>query len=167
MLYFLRLPLFIIGLVLLFCADRYLGGESYHFLIRLSAMLMSTLGALFTFVLVLKSRKSGSKQEGNSWFLCLLWMLMVLCGVVVYLFYDQSMAGAPVPSTWGLKLLLGTWSVLICLGIFLGIGLEWGRLQNGSGDFTETARVRASGLAWLCVGMLLTRTGRCELLRVC
>lgn len=150
----LRLPLFILGLVLLFLADRYLGAESYHAALRGAAFGLCGLGALFTVGLCVGAAKAGRAGEAKSWRLTLVWQVVVLVALGLYVAYGRSLGAAGVGGSFANKALLGGWLVLLCLGFFGGAGIEWAARESGHGETAEPQRVARAGLSWLGVGML-------------
>lgn len=149
-----RIPLTILGLALLFIADRYLGAESYHTALRIAAVVLSVLGVVSTFALASSASARGLSGEAASWRYAALWQLAVAVGLGLYLWYAKTLGGSPVPETAFAKVLLGAWLLFIGLGLFAGIGLEWSIRDSGFGHNAEPQRVSRAGFSLLGVGML-------------
>jgi len=150
----LRLPVFFLGMVLLFVADRYLGGETYQLALRITALLLVVLGLGMTFLLAVSAKGEGFAGEAAGWRRLCLWQLTVLVGLAVYIGYGKMLGASGAPETPLAKVLLGAWLVLLCLGFAAGIGGEWAMRTGGRGDNAEPARIGRASVAWLKIGML-------------
>jgi hypothetical protein len=151
---FLRIPLTVLGLALMFIAERYLGAESYHTALRIAAVVLAVLGVVSTFALSSSAAARGLSGEASSWRYAALWQLAVAMGLGIYLWYAKTLGASPIPETPFAKVLLGGWLLFLGLGIFSGIGLEWSMRDNGFGHNAEPLRVARAGLSMLGIGML-------------
>lgn len=150
-----RLPVFVLGVVLFFIAERYLAAEAAFAVVRGAGLVLCVLGAVQTMLLSFLATSEGLAPEAKSWRLCASWQFATIAGLGLYLAYRTVLGGAAVPETWQQKVLLAAWLLAIVLSFAAGAGLEWARRDNGRGQFAEPARVARSGLSWLLVGMLL------------
>lgn len=151
----LRLPLYLLGLALLFAADRYLGAEGYHNALRGAAFGLCIVSLVLTVILSASAARVGRAGEAKSWRVVALWQLAVLCGLGLYVAYGRSLGDAGVAATAAQKGLLGAWLALIALGLFAGAGIEWALRESGRGDTAEPQRLVRAGLSWLGLGMFL------------
>lgn len=149
----LRLPLFLLGAVLLFIADRYLEAEAYHMALRVGALVLCALGLLATILLAAAAGGRGFADEAKSWRYAATWQAAVLVGLGLYLAYAKSLGDAPMPETGSAKVMLGAWLLLVSLGSFAGVGLEWAIKEAGRGPNAEPGRVARAGLSMLGIGM--------------
>lgn len=149
-----RLPLTLLAVTLLFVAERYLGSESYHGVLRIASLVLAVLGVLCTLAVSAAASSRGLKGEAQSWRYAALWQSSVLFGLGGYLWYAKVLGGSPLPETPFAKVLLGTWLLLLGLGLFAGAGIEWALRDNGTGHYAEPFRVARAGLALLGIGML-------------
>lgn len=150
-----RLPLFLLGGLLLFVADRYLGTETYHLTLRIVAFVCLGLGILTTYLLAGAASGKGLVGESKGWKTLTLWQLLVVAGCGIYLAYLKAMGDKGAPDTFATKALLAGWLLLVVLGLFWGIGAEWAMRSTGRGENAEPHRVSRAGLSWLSIGMLL------------
>jgi len=151
----LRLPLFILGAVLVFVADRYLSVESYHGVLRWSAFALLIVSLIMTVLLSGGASAKAHKGEAKSWRKLAQWQIMIVISLGFYLLYRHSLGDAANPESVVSKLYLGGWLTLLIVGFFYGIGLEWSMRDTGHGPNAEPQRVSKSGLAWLSIGMFL------------
>ncbi len=152
---FLRLPLFFLGAVLVFIADRYLSVETFYTALRGGAFALLILSLVMTLMLSVGASAKTHKGEAVSWRKLALWQLVVVVSLASYLLYRQSLGDAASPETVLSKVYLGGWLTLMILGIFYGIGLEWAMRDTGHGPNAEPQRVGRSGQAWLSIGIFL------------
>ncbi len=152
---FLRLPLFLLGAVLVYVGDRYLSVESFHTILRASAFALMILSLVMTFMLSVGASAKAHKGEAKSWRKLAIWQIMVVASFGFYLLYRQSLGDAASPESTIAKLYLGGWLTLMILGLFYGIGLEWAMRDTGHGHNAEPQRVGRSGMAWLSIGLFL------------
>ena len=150
----IRIPLSIFALALMFIADRYLGAETYHNALRIAAMALAVLGVLSTVALSSQASAKGLTGEAQSWRYAALWQLAITIGLGVYLWYIKVLGGSPIPETPFAKILLGAWLLVIGLGMFAGGGIEWALRDNGTGHYAEPVRVARAGISMLGIGML-------------
>lgn len=149
-----RLPLFVIGLVLFFCGERYLYGSDMFMAVRAGSLALLVMSTLFTAFLAVDASNRGLKGEQKSWLTALWWQVMLIISPSLYLIYRKMMIGS-VPDTVAQKVLLGTWLTLAILGIAMAIGVEFTRRSSGVGQYAESKRVTLGGINWLAVGMSL------------
>jgi hypothetical protein len=150
----LRLPLSLLGLALLFIAERYLSSESYHTSLRIIAMTLMTLGWLVTLVLATSVAKT-RMQEAKGWRIASIWQLIVLASSGAYLGYAKTLTGDSAPETPLGKVLLAAWLILLFVGIAAAVGSEWSMRTAGRGELAEPVRVGRATLSWTAVGVLL------------
>ncbi|MCX6109510.1 MAG: Gldg family protein [Proteobacteria bacterium] len=155
----LRLPILLIGVILLFIADRYLGTESYHNMLRYAGIALVGLSLLFTLALGSIAAGRNLRQEATGWRLLTAWQLLLLAALGAYVAYVKVLGQEAAPSTPLAKVLLGAWLVLGILAFATGVGGEWAMRTTGRGDQAEPLRVKRASLAWLAVGMLLAFLG--------
>lgn len=150
---FLRLPLFLAGVVLLFVGDRYLEVESYHLALRIASFALMASSLLMTFMLSMAASSKSHLGEAKSWRKLVLWQFVVIASLGVYLLYRKTLGDAATAETAVAKIYLGVWVLGLLLGLFSGIGLEWAMRDTGHGPNAEPHRVGRSGLAWLSTGL--------------
>jgi hypothetical protein len=148
----MRLPLAVLGVLFFYYAQRYMDGMSTYS----AAWSAGTLMLIASLALDLfKSRTAPLPQEQSSAIYPALWKLSVLIGFACYGFYIKSMGTAADPSTFVQKALLAAWLCFVILGLIAGSGIEWSYVKYGTGRFAEPKRVARTGGLWLCVGFLL------------
>lgn len=152
---FLRLPMFIGGMVLMFVADRYLAVETFHTGLRAASLTMMMLSLIMTFILSVNAGAKAHSGEAKSWKKLIVWQLTVIASFGFYLLYRHSLGDAATPETAAAKIYLGIWASTLIFGIFSGIGLEWAMRDTGNGPNAEPRRVGRSGLAWFSTGLFL------------
>lgn len=151
----LRLPLFILGMVLLFAADRYFGAESYHMAMRAAAFVLMAVGLVATFLLAAAANGRGLVDEAKCWQKATLWQGVVLVSMGLYLAYRKSVGDTPSVDSVGAKVLLAAWLITLIVGIAAGIGTEWAMRDAGRGETAEPVRVTRAGLSMAGIGLLL------------
>ncbi|MBM4252215.1 MAG: hypothetical protein FJ146_09610 [Deltaproteobacteria bacterium] len=150
----LRLPLSLLGLALLFIAERYLSSETYHLALRVVAMALMALGWVFTLILANTVAKTRA-PEAKGWRIASLWQLILLASSGAYLGYAKTLTGDLAPETLVGKVLLAVWLILLFVGIAGAIGSEWSMRSAGRGELAEPVRVGRATLSWTAVGILL------------
>lgn len=153
--YYLRLPLFVLGLCVLFAAERYFNVETYHQGLLIGAGGLLLLSLLSTLLLALGAKSHGHLGEAKGWFYALIWQVAVVLAVGLYFAYGKSLGSAAVPETSASRLLLGAWLLFAALGMATGIGCEWA-MRDNRGEHAEAPRVARAALSWLAVGMLFS-----------
>lgn len=156
LLFGLRIPLIIIGLVLFFVAERYLAAESYHLGLRWGGFALVGVAWLSGLALLLKAQGEGRPAEAKALTTTLLWQLGVLAGLGLYLAYRSVLGDQLVPEQPLSKVLLGAWVLVLALSLLAGVGIEWAMRDHGLGVHAEPQHVARSGASWLLVGMLLS-----------
>ena len=149
-----RLPLFFLGLVLLFVSNRYLSSESYFLWLKVGSFVLMGLGVVFTFLAKSKATKDSFQEESRSWNLALLWQILVVAGAGLYLGYLKVLGSGGSPETPAQKAMLAAWLLLLVLGFASGLGVEWAIRETGRGPLAEYPRVKRAWLSWLAVGLL-------------
>lgn len=150
-----RLPLFLIGLALFFTAERYYGAEKAHGLILGLGLAAMVLATLVPFLLAKRSSTKGFTEEARGYRWLGFWQAIVFLSPLLFLAYQRFMLDATVPETLVQKVFLVGWLTPLVLGLAAGVGLEIAFMHHGHGEHADLARVRASGLSWLKVGLLL------------
>jgi hypothetical protein len=148
----LRLPLFVLGLLLIFYAERYLVGQStwgYCLGVGLGG-LVASIACSFWFV-----TQSAHESERASWRFVLPWQICVLISVGFYFGYKKVLGTSASPETPAAKVLLAAWLLTLILGVGWGLGGEWALRVSGRGRFAEPRRVKKSTMSWTLVSMLL------------
>ncbi len=150
----LRLPCTLLGLILLFVAERYLGGETYHLALQIAAMVLMGLGWLLTLALASVTAKV-RPHEAKGWRIASLWQLAIVASSGAYLGYVKALGGSSEPETLLSKVLLAAWLILLFVAIAGALGAEWSMRSAGRGDLAEPARVSRATVSWTAVGILL------------
>jgi len=150
-----RLPLFFIGLTLLFAAERYLSAESYLLWLRIGAFALMGIGIASAALLKVSAAKKALFEESRSWNLSLLWKILVVAGAGLFLLYQKILGAGGAPETLAQKALLAGSLLLLLLGFASGVGVEWAIRDGGRGPLAEYPRVRRAWQSWLAVGLLL------------
>jgi hypothetical protein len=83
------------------------------------------------------------------------WQVAVMTAVALNHVYLLRIADKGSPDDLGSKLLLGSWVLLLIIGLFAGVGSELSLVQAGLGRFAEPKRIRRGAGGWMMVGMLL------------
>lgn len=151
-----RLPVFVLGVLLFFVAERYLSAEPSFAYVRGAGLILTVIGTVQTMLLSFLATSEGMVSESKSWRLTASWQFGTIAALGLYLAYKTLLGDAAAPTTWQQKALLAAWLIALALSLAAGAGLEWARRDNGRGQFAEPSRVARSGLAWLLVGMLLS-----------
>ncbi len=146
----------VLGLALLFCAERYFASETYHLALIVISLLLLAFSKLATVIVASITSKEGYAGEAKSWLFLLPWQMAVIASVLLYLVYVRFMGVGAAPDTLMQKVVLASWLLLLILGSFAGIGLEMSHAVNGRGHHVEPRRVLRAGLSWLMVGMVLS-----------
>ena len=133
---FLRLPITLMGLVLLFVTERYLSSETYHLALRVAAMVLMAGGWLLSLALAATTAKH-APGEARGWRTVGIWQLLLLAGSGAYLGYIKVVGDAATPETPAGKVLLGAWLVLTIVALATGVGSEWSMRANGRGESAE------------------------------
>lgn len=150
----LRVPLFLIGLALIFAAERYLAAfPSYRYTVA-SGWALSVLSAVLCLVFYKRAKAKGFAPEATSWLYLILWKAIVLAGVAIYFVYKWRLERLADSDALILKVLLALWLSLLAIGFFLGLGLELAHRTNGEGETAEPNRLRWSGAGWVGIGLL-------------
>ena len=151
----LRLPLTIIGLIVLYAAERYLSSESYHVALRIAAVAMVALSWLSTVFLTITTKKS-RPNEAKGWRILTIWQFGLLASLCCYLGFAKALGDNTTPETPASRILLGAWLVLMIVSLAAGIGAEWAMRTTGRGEAAEPNRVGRAMLSWVTVGLLLS-----------
>lgn len=152
----LRPLLLIVGLALLFIAERYLGAESYHLTLQIGSVALVALSFLLTLVQARLAKAQGFQEEARGWRIVAIWQAALLAASVAYLIYGKSLNGAPTPESFLQKALLALWLLLFVLGGSGALGSEWGQRTSGLGVNAEPGRVRRASLSCLSIGILFS-----------
>lgn len=150
----LRVPLFLIGLALIFACERYLTVYPYYRYVLGLGWALSLLSLLFCLLFYRKAQAKGFFPEAKSWLYMLTWKGTVLLGAAIYFVYKWRLESLADSEALILKVLLALWLSLIVIGSFLGLGLELAHRTNGEGETAEPSRLRWSGSGWLGIGFL-------------
>src|SRR5688500_14672513 len=102
-----RLPVFILGLILVWVADRYLAAETYHAVLRISGAVIAALGVLMTLALSFMTSRGELFGESKSWRRLSVWQIVLFAGLIGYFVYGAVLGDAVAPQTAGQKVLLG------------------------------------------------------------
>lgn len=152
---FLRLPLFVMGLLLFFAAERYLAAESYFKYLKYGALGLIGLSVIFTVLASLAARKQEFEGESRSWLRTLVWQLSLAASLGIYLLYRHLLGSSGAPETFLQKALLAAYLLLAVIGIASSFGFEWAMKENGRGPLAEPRRVSRAGFGYLSIGILL------------
>lgn len=150
----LRLPLFIIGMILFFISERYLTTPKTRLTLTGVALFLCAVGWGMSVVLRRNAIRGALDREGQVWKYLSYWQGGILLSLIAYLIYRKVLGETGVPETALQKGLLATWCVLLFVSLASGIGLEVSWSRSGKGSFAEPRRVMAMGQAWLMVGTL-------------
>lgn len=150
-----RLVLYFVGLVLCFVSHRYLRFEAYYWYLMAAGAGLMLSSTVITLVEMLRKKKAGLTRESKCWLYTLSWQAAVIIGLVLAVWFSHLMGPSATPDTFLEKSLLGGWLLLIILGSFWGVGVEFSHRSSGRGKLAEPKRVYRSGLGWLMVGMVL------------
>ncbi len=150
----LRIPLFFLGLVLMFATERYFSVYDFHKYLRLAAGALCLLPLLTSVLLMRRAEKRQLHPEAKSWLYLSLWKATVLLGIALYFIYRWRLGSAPSPDHPLDKGLLVLWLTFIILGLAVGVGLELAHRTNGEGQTAEPNRLYWSGIGWLNIGLL-------------
>jgi hypothetical protein len=151
----IRIPLYLIGLALIFATERYLKVYDWKLYALGLGWVFALVPVLIAWLMQRKAQTRGLQSEASSWRYLVLWKAVVLLGVAVYHAYRWQLGTASDPGTLLGKLLLVAWLSLVVLGLAAGIGIELAHRTNGEGEVAEPARLRWSGTGWLAIGLLL------------
>lgn len=155
----LRIPLFLLGLALVFITERYLKTyDSYKYLAGLG-ILVTLIAPLLTFFLFRKAASKGLVAEAKCWKLALTWKLLVVLGIALYYVYRWSLGAASAPDSLALQALLVLWVSTLLLGLFMGLGVELSHRINGEGENAEPRRLGYSAWIWISIGLLFLGLG--------
>jgi hypothetical protein len=155
----LRIPLFLIGLALIFITERYLKAYDSYKMVGIIGIAVSLIPLALSFVFMQKTKTQGLLAESRSWRLVILWKLLVLLGVALYFVYKWTLDANMNPDTLGQKALLVLWLSTLILGLFMGLGVEFSHRMNGIGVNAEPNRLGYSAKIWLSIGFLFLGMG--------
>jgi hypothetical protein len=150
----LRLPLFFLGLILFFAAERYLAAESYHLILRVLGLGLAGFGALCALIVASLTKQKGLIAESKSWMTVFLWQLAVFLSALGYLAYRQILGSNVTPDTALGKVVLALFLILMVIGFIAGFGIEFALRESGTGELAEPVRVRRAAGSWMAVAML-------------
>jgi hypothetical protein len=148
-----RLWFAVIGTALFFIGERY--GSSLHWLLSGSGLALQVVAIVVAIMGRQAAAKAHHNEETKSWLMPVLWQTGLLLACVSYLLYVKVLGTSAVPENWTQKVLLGVWSTLGLLSIFVAIGVEMAFAKVGRGLYCESKRVIRAGAAGLMVGLLL------------
>ena len=150
----LRIPLFLIGLALIFIAERYLRTYESYKLAAIVGILVALIPIALTFLFMRKARTDGLEAESQSWKLVLGWKILTMIGVAFFYVYKLTLDNTMNPDTLGQKALLILFLTTLFLGLFMGLGVEFSHRMNGTGENAEPKRLGYSAKIWLSIGFL-------------
>ena len=149
----LRLPLFVLGLVLIFASERYLYPyEYYRYCVALGSLL-AALAMGWTVALYQRAETRTFTEEAKAWLLVMSWKILVIIGIVGYYFYQwqvHSLARGVLHLALPLVI---SWSTL-GIGAFLGFGIELNLRNLGEGKYAEPRKLVYCARLWLSIGLL-------------
>ena len=150
-----RLPLFVVGLILFFVAERYLYAEAYHLILQIisAVLLMVSIGT--PWILGKASKNNQLDEEAKSYFALGSYQLAVGGALLFYLAYQATLGTNGNLETFGQKILLAVYLVLLVVGLISGIGAEFAFKECGEGNLAESKKVQRSMLSWCSIGLLL------------
>lgn len=152
---FLRLPLFLLGLIVYFVGQRYFSAHEFVKYLLIASYALMGLGLVAGWIASLQSAAKGFAARAACLRLASLWQVAVLVAVGLNHLYLLRIADKGSPDDLGTKMLLGSWLLLLIIGLFAGVGSELSLLQAGLGRFAEPKRIRRGAGGWMMVGMLL------------
>ncbi len=152
----LRVPIFLLGLALIFASERYLTLYPSYRYITLGAWIISILPVLTCILFYRKAKARGTSNEARSWLYLCLWQSVVLAGAALYYPYKWQLEKLADSNSLILKVLIVIWLSLVVIGLFTGLGLELAHRTNGEGETAEPNRLKWSGAGWLGIGLLFS-----------
>ncbi|MDQ3230575.1 MAG: Gldg family protein [Pseudobdellovibrionaceae bacterium] len=155
----LRIPLFLLGLALVFIAERYLKTYDSYKIVLIIGAVVTILPIALSFLLMQKVKAQGLLAEAKSWRLVLIWKLLVVLAVALYFIYKWTLDTTLNPESLGQKALLVLWLSTLFLGLFMGLGVEFSHRMNGTGENAEPNRLAYSSKIWLSIGFLFLGLG--------
>jgi len=155
MLTLLRLPVFLLGVMLLFIGERFFAAETWFVSLRVAAFAVMLAGFGMTVMGMVAAGKRGHREEAKCWRLAILWQLAIVAGCGIYIWYSQQLGTKAVPDTFMLRALLVLWLLPLTIGTLAAIGIEWALRESGRGPLAEHHRVARTAGAWTMVGILL------------
>jgi hypothetical protein len=151
-----RLPLTVLGVVLLFITERYLDTRSFYKALVGVAFGLQVLGICGSLYVRSKARKAMYSDEAKSWLYAVMWQAGLLVSCALYLVVTYKIALNPELADGAVfKVGLGAWVLLGILSIFTGIGVELALKSSGQASYAEPQRVHRAAISWLMVGMVL------------
>jgi hypothetical protein len=150
----LRIPLFLMGLALVFIAERYLKTHDSYKLVAIIGAVVTLIPMAISALLMKKSKDQALLAESRSWKLVLTWKLLTVVAIALYYLYKFFLDTSLNPDTLGQKALLVLWLTTLILGLFMGIGVELSHRMNGTGENAEPNRLAYSAKIWLSIGFL-------------
>jgi hypothetical protein len=150
----LRIPLFLIGLALVFIAERYLKTYDSYKLVAIIGAVVTLIPLVMSAAMMKRSKDQALLAESRSWKLVLTWKLLTVVAVGLYFVYKFTLDSSLNPDTLGQKALLVLWLSTLILGLFMGIGVELSHRMNGTGENAEPNRLAYSAKIWLSIGFL-------------
>jgi hypothetical protein len=155
----LRIPLFLLGLALVFIAERYLKTYDSYKIVAIIGAVVALLPLGMTLLLMQKAKAQALLAEAKSWKLVLVWKILVILGVLLFYVYRWSLDTNLSPETLTQKGLLVLWLTTLFLGLFMGLGVEFSHRMNGTGENAEPNRLAYSAKIWLSIGFLFLGLG--------
>jgi hypothetical protein len=150
----LRIPLFLLGLALIFIAERYLKTYDSYKIAAIIGVVIALTPMALSFLFMQQSKSEGLEAESQSWKLVLGWKILAMVGVALFYVYKLTLDTSLNPDTLGQKALLVLFLTSLFLGLFMGLGVEFSHRMNGTGENAEPKRLGYSAKIWLSIGFL-------------
>lgn len=151
----IRLPLFLVAVILFFVNERYLSFEDSYGALKYLAIGLGVVSAIVALLISRAQAAAGLTEEARSYRYGFWWQSAVVAGLVLFTIYLGALPANDIPETFGQKALLAGWLLLIGLGLFSGIGTEMVLPRSGSGPLAESKRTAKSAGFWLLIGLVL------------
>lgn len=152
----LRLPIFLLGVIGFFAAERYFAAASFFPFLKYGSLVLAVLGAVIPYVMGQVALRAERPNEAVSLWLVGLWQVVLTSALLCYLLYRGILGDATAPQTFAPKALLALWVFFLVVGIVCGIGMENAFRLYGRGRGAEPVRIEKAGLGWLKVGLVLS-----------
>ncbi len=151
----LRLPIYILGIIIFFIGERYFDSSELLMVLRIAGLALAGIVILTSWFLSVGAATKGLDGEAKSWRYTLVWQVSLILSMVFYVVYTETMGNQGYPESLVEKVLLAVWGLFAIIGVTSAIGFEMAHKASGVGRLAEPLRVKRSGAMWTSVGMLL------------
>jgi hypothetical protein len=149
----IRVPVFLLGLAVLFFGVRYYSNTDTYLMFVGSAALLVLAAVAFTILLIVTLKPAGVEQS-RAFYPSLLWKFVLILAMLAGMYYGKVMEDAAAVETFVQKVALAAWLSLSIVGLFFLVGVEMALKEFGVGANAEPKRIWAAARSWSLAGLL-------------